>query len=63
MSKNFKNPNQSSSYSPNSIGGRIDEMLREKLMKQTNTQTNEKSVERYEKQQQPKTPPNELKNR
>jgi len=50
-------PNQSSSsYSPNSIGGRIDDLLREKLMKQTNTNKNEnteKSVQGKGKEKQP----------
>jgi hypothetical protein len=40
MSKQGKKPNQSSSYSPNSIGGRLDELLRQKLMN-INTTTNE----------------------
>lgn len=55
--KNKKpNPNQSSTYSPNSIGGRIDEMLRAKIMKQTNTKPNEnteKSVQGKGKKEQP----------
>ena len=60
MSKEKKDPNQSSSYSPNSIGGRLGELLRQKLMNlNTNTDENtEKSVQGEGDTQQPKKDPN-----
>jgi hypothetical protein len=46
---NEKKTNQSSSYSPNSIGGRIDEMLREKL-KNIKPINNEQAPEKNKQQ-------------
>jgi len=46
---NNKNAKSDSSYSPKSIGGRIDELIREKLMnadkQQTNEQDSKKSIQ------------------
>ena len=44
MGNNKKDPNQKSSFPPNSIGGRLDELMREKLIK-LQTKPNEKTSE------------------